>query len=384
MSLFTSPELGNAELRVIERIDALRSALRYATERSVRWSGSLGRAMQARAVLGSNSIEGYDIPPDEGLVALQGEEPSGTSSETWLAVTGYRHAMTYVLQLADDPHFEWSKDLIRSMQYMMLSYDLRKNPGRWRLGAMYVRNEQRQEIVYEAPPPGDVPQLMAELVESLKDETQHRFVRAAMAHLNLVMIHPFSDGNGRMARCLQTLCLARDGVIEQQFCSIEEWLGRHSAEYYEVLADVGRGGWHPENDTRTWIRFNLKAHFQQAELLRVRAERTSAIWSQLEDLVSSRELPERAIYALFDATVGFRIRNATYRSNADVSEQVASRDLKSMVDVGLLVAVGEARGRSYTRSAYLTELWSRTRDEVPYVVVDPFVDKPGVRQEAEF
>jgi Fic family protein len=373
MALFESPDLSDAELRVIEQIDALRNSLRYATERSVRWSGSLSRAMRARAVLGSNSIEGYDVPAEEGLVALHGEEPAGTPSETWLAVTGYRHAMTYVLQLADDPHFEWSKNLIRSMQYMMLSYDLRKNPGRWRPGTMYVRNEQRQEIVYEAPPAEAVPQLMEEFVESLKDETEHRFVRAAMAHLNLVMIHPFSDGNGRMARCLQTLCLARNGVIEQQFCSIEEWLGRHTTEYYAVLADVGRGSWHPENDTRSWIRFNLKAHFQQAELLRVRAERTSAIWSQLEDLVSTKALPERAIYALFDATVGFRVRNAPYRSNADVSEQVASRDLKSMVDAGLLVAIGEARGRSYTRSPHLTELWKRTRDEFPYVPVDPFL-----------
>jgi Fic family protein len=380
MALFHSPDLCSAELSVIEQIDALRSALRYATERSVRWSGSLSRAMRARAVLGSNSIEGYDVPPEEGLVALHGEEPAGTPSETWLAITGYRHAMTYVLQLADDPHFEWSKDLIRSMQYMMLSYDLRKNPGRWRPGTMYVRNEQRQEIVYEAPPADAVPQLMEEFVESLKDETEHSFVRAAMAHLNLVMIHPFSDGNGRMARCLQTLCLAREGVIEQQFCSIEEWLGRHTAEYYEVLADVGHGSWHPENDTRPWIRFTLRAHFQQAELLRVRAERTSAIWSQLEDLVSSKGLPDRAIYALFDATVGFRVRNATYRSNADVSEQVASRDLKSMVDAGLLMAIGEARGRSYSRSSDLLELWKQTRDEFPFVAVDPFLEGPGVQK----
>jgi Fic family protein len=384
MALFVSPNLSDTELSVIERIDALRNSLRYATERSVRWSGSLSRAMRARAVLGSNSIEGYDVPVDEGLVALHGEEPAGTPSETWLAVTGYRHAMTYVLQLADDPHFEWSKNLIRSMQYMMLSYDLRKNPGRWRPGTMYVRNEQRQEIVYEAPPAEAVPHLMEEFVESLKDETEHRFVRAAMAHLNLVMIHPFSDGNGRMARCLQTLCLAREGVIEQQFCSIEEWLGRHTTEYYEVLADVGRGSWQPENDTRSWIRFNLKAHFQQAELLRVRAERTSAIWSQLEDLVSTKALPERAIYALFDATVGFRVRNAPYRSNADVSEQVASRDLKSMVDAGLLVAIGEARGRSYMRSPHLTELWKRTRDEFPYVAVDPFLQGPDAIQKNLF
>jgi len=41
-----------------------------------------------------------------------------------------------------------------------------------------------------------------------------------MAHLNLVMIHPFSDGNGRMARCLQTLVLGREGILEPEFSSL--------------------------------------------------------------------------------------------------------------------------------------------------------------------
>ena len=340
--------------------------------------------MRARAVLGSNSIEGYDVPEEEGLAALQGEEPAGTSEETWLAIQGYRHAMTYVLQLSDDPHFQFNQGFIRSMHYMMLSYNLRKHPGRWRPGPMYVRNEQKQEIVYEAPPASEVPDLMGELIQSLESDDIPRLVHAAMAHLNLVMIHPFSDGNGRMARCLQTLILARSGVIEKQFCSIEEWLGRHTAEYYEVLSRVGQGSWHPENDTRPWIRFNLKAHFQQAELLRVRADRTASIWGDLEDLVKDKGLPERAIYALFDATVGFRVRNSTYRPVAEVSEQVASRDLKAMVDADLLVALGEARGRSYTSGVTLQARWKHTRQQFPYVAVDPFGQGPGVVQQALF
>jgi Fic family protein len=384
MAVFKSPNLDTAELAVIDRIDALRTELRYATERSVRWSGSLGRAMRARAVLGSNSIEGYDVPAEDGLIALEGEEPRGTPPETWKAIEGYQHAMTYVLQLSDDPHFEFSQGFIRSMHYMMLSYDLRKHPGRWRPGAMYVRNEQRQELVYEAPPAAAVPSLMAELIASLNDASLPRLVHAAMAHLNLVMIHPFSDGNGRMARCLQTLILARSGVIEQQFCSIEEWLGRHTNEYYDVLVNTGHGSWHPENDTREWIRFNLKAHYQQAELLRVRADRTSSIWGELERLIAERSLPERAIYAIFDATVGFRVRNGSYRRIADVSEQIASRDLKTIVDAGLLSASGEARGRSYSRARPLLELWMRAREKFPYVAVDPFVDGPGQTQKVLF
>src|SRR5216684_5533194 len=384
MAIFEPPTLDDAELAVIGQLDDLRSQLRYTTERSVRWSGSLSRAMRARAVLGSNSIEGYDVPEEEGLVALEGEEPAGTPEETWLAIQGYRHAMTYVLQLSDDQHFQFNQGFIRSMHYMMLSYDLRKNPGRWRPGPMYVRNEQERKIVYEAPPASEVPDLMGELIQSLESDDKPRLVQAAMAHLNLVMIHPFSDGNGRMARCLQTLILARSGVIEKQFCSIEEWLGRHTTEYYDVLSRVGQGSWHPENDTRPWIRFSLKAHAQQAELLRVRAERTASVWGDLEELVKTKGLPERAIYALFDATVGFRVRNSTYRPVADVTEQAASRDLKAMVDANLLVALGEARGRSYASGPKLQALWKHTRQQFPYVAVDPFGQGPGVVQQAVF
>ena len=66
-------------------------------------------------------------------------------------------------------------------------------------------------------------------------------VRGAMAHLNLTMINPFKDGNGRISRALQTLVLAREGILHPVFCSIEEWLGRVTAEYYAVLAEVGQG-----------------------------------------------------------------------------------------------------------------------------------------------
>ena len=57
-----------------------------------------------------------------------------------------------------------------------------------------------------------------------------------MAHLNLVMIHPFRDGNGRMARGLQTLVLAREGDLAQDYISIEEYLG---TQYRKVLPSLG-------------------------------------------------------------------------------------------------------------------------------------------------
>jgi len=375
MVLFRSPVLGPAEHRVIDLLDELRRGLEYVAERSVRWSGMLSRAMRARAIVGSNSIEGYNIDESDALAALNNEEPLSATAEIRQALVGYRNAMTYVLQLADDSHFEFSQGFIRSMHYMMMEYDLRKHPGRWRPGPMFVRDEQRQEIVYEAPPASEVNGLMEKLITALRQpDSCPVIIRAAMAHLNLVMIHPFSDGNGRMARCLQTLVLARDGIVARQFCSIEEWLGRNTAEYYQVLKDVGHGSWHPENDTRPWIRFNLKAHYQQSMLLRARAVESGRIWEELQAIVERRGYPDRFIYAMYDATAGFAIRNALYRSVADVSENVASRDLKILVDDGFLVAEGAGRGRTYRRAPPLHDIRQRTREPKDMARVDPFLD----------
>src|SRR5438270_583138 len=80
-------------------------------------------------------------------------------------------------------------------------------------------------------------------------------VRGAMAQLNLTMIHPFKDGNGRMARALQTLVMARGGILSPIFSSIEEWLGRNTDAYYNILGEVGQGSWNPQYDAAPWVRF---------------------------------------------------------------------------------------------------------------------------------
>jgi Fic family protein len=236
---------------------------------------------------------------------------------------------------------------------------------------IFVRDEQKQTTVYEGPDADLVPSLMHELVQSLNEPDKVPVkVRAAMAHLNLVMIHPFSDGNGRMARCLQTLVLAREQFIEPPFCSIEEYLGRFTQEYYDVLAEVGRGSWHPENDCRSWIRFNLVAHYRQGRWLMQRIRMTQRVWDELEGTLESMRLPSRAIVAVTDAAFGYRVRNAAYSATAEISEQVGNQDLKALAKSGLLVAEGETRGRHYVASPSLRDVYRKHYEQKTYE--DPF------------
>ncbi len=372
--LFESAKLGSEELGVITEIGKLYTAMRYALSTPTRWEGVLRRNAFARAIRGSNSIEGYVVTAEDALAAAEGEEPLNAERETWLAVTGYRNAMTYVLQLAKDPNFVFNEGFLRSLHFMMLQHDLSKHPGNWRPGPIYVRDEEKGENVYEGPPVEMVPKLIEELIAYLNSpkDKDHALIKAAMAHLNLVMIHPFSDGNGRLARCLHTLMLAARGIGDPVFSSIEEYLGRNTRAYYDVLAEVGRGSWNPRNETRPWIRFNLTAHFRQAATVQSRMRMIAKLWDELEREIKRRGLPERCIYALSDAAMGYHVRSSHYRGVAVVSNVVASRDLRNLVRAGMLVPTGERRGRVYNASQWLRDMWIKIRSEEPGQIPDPF------------
>ena len=354
--LFKTPELQDPELQVLDQLHKLRDDMRIYLHEPRRWHGPLRRQAFARAIQGSNTIEGYSAELDDAAAIALGEDPLDADEETRLALRGYREAMTFVLQMADDPDFAYGEQLIRSLHFMMLSYDLSKRPGRWRPGAVYVHNDETGEIVYEGAPAEDVVDLMAELLDDLNGANETpAMVRAAMAHLNLVLAHPFTDGNGRMARCLQSLVLAREGILSPVFLNIEEYLGRNTQAYYDVLADVGGGSWQPARDARPWLRFALTAHLRQARTWFQRVKETERLWGELEALIAHHGLRERSIAALYDAAMRFRVRNGTYRAALDetddeLSDQAASRDLRALVEAGLLVKRGAKRGTYYVAS----------------------------------
>jgi Fic family protein len=362
--IYAYPTLDATDHAVLGLIQEQRSLLRYQVSQNPgRWSGFLRRNTLARALQGSNSIEGYNANLEEAQAVVDDERPETLEEETLSALIGYRTAMTYVLRVHDDPYAEVNAQFIRGLHYMMLSYDLTKHPGQWRPGAIFVVRDPDGDVVYEGPDAPDVPGLIAELVDqiiNLKDADST--VLAAMTHLNLTMIHPFKDGNGRMARALQTLVLARDGILSPVFCSIEEWLGRNTEGYYATLAEVGHGRWNPQNDPLPWVRFCLVAHYQQAATLMRRNNEFARVWAEIERIRGGFHLPDRMDAALMDATYGYKVRNNRYRVDNDISDVVASRDLKRLCEVGLLRPVGEKRGRYYLAAQPLIEVRQRLRD----------------------
>jgi Fic family protein len=380
MPVYVTPTLHPVELEVLGMIEELRRQLRhYIDPEPRRWYGTLRRMSFARAVQGSNSIEGYDASLDDVIAAVDDEPTLSADEETQMALNGYRDAMTYVLQIARDPAAKVDPGLLKSMHFMMLKHRMDKDPGRWRPGDIHVVRESTGEQTYEGPPPETVPDLVASTIEQLEDSDAPVLARAAMAHLNLVMVHPFRDGNGRMARALQTLVLAREEIRAPVFSSIEEYLGRNTESYYDVLGQVGEGSWKPQNDARPWLRYCLRAHFYQARTQLRRVEETERLYGTCSEIADRNDLPERTVGALAEVAYGLRMTHGTYKrivemtAGEQISPLTASRDLKALVDARLMQPVGRTRGRYYVAEPVLLDERRRIQaSRVPRDTTDPF------------
>ncbi|GAB1822044.1 Fic family protein [Herbidospora sp. RD11066] len=358
--LFQVPELTDDDHRVLAEIDEFRRRLRFQLAEPHHWDRPLRRSLTARAIVGSNTIEGYTVSLDTAQAVVAGIEPSGESGEAALdAVRGYHDALTYVQQSASFEVFAYEEMLLSALHFMMIRNVPGKWPGRYRSGGILVTGGPGRPPAYVGPDAEEVPGLMRELVDWLTsgDLDAPVFVRAALAHLNLVSIHPWRDGNGRMSRCLHTLVLARDRVLAPEFSSIEEWLGLsalNTAEYYAALATTGRT-YQPDHDTHEWVRFCLRVHHIQAQIVDRRVVATARTWGAITELAESRGLHERTITALYSATTG-GLRRGTYEKDEGLTRDQALRDLNLLVRLGLLEPVGQGNLRSYTAAAELKAL----------------------------
>lgn len=370
--IYQEPVLQGADMAVLGLIADQRARLAAHTQHTPRrWMGSIRRMTFAKAIQGSNSIEGYNASVDEAIAVIEDEPPLDERTETWYALSGYRTAMTYIMQAARDPDFEFNKQLLKSLHFMMIGFDLAKNPGQWRPGPISVVSSRTEGKVYDAPDRTLVEPLIVELSDYIRQpSTQNTLVKAAMAHLNLTMIHPFSDGNGRMARALQTLILATDGMLHPVFSSIEEWLGRNTDDYYRVLGETGQGAWSPSRSALPWIRFCLKAHYQQAATLLRRLEEYGTLYAGIEALGKEKRLNDRMLMPLFDSALGVTLTSIRYQEDADVSAHIAQRDLRSLSDQDLLVPKGETRARRYLPGPDLIAL--RRRARISRALHDPY------------
>lgn len=329
-------------------------------DRPVKWTDGLRKFLTADAIAASNSIEGFRVSTSDVMDLMEGDHDVELSEENLAETVAYQHLMTYIQTLRDATDFAYSKGLLNSLHWMLQGHrhSARKPAGQWRKGPVYVTDARDASIAaYTAPDATEVPHLMAELIDWLNapDDT-HALVRAAMAHLHLVSIHPWADGNGRMSRSLQTLLIAREGVLAPECSSIEAWLGRpgNTWEYYRSLASRG-AVYQPAQDVSSWIRLCLTAYHEQAQAVRNRLSRSARVCRLLADFAEESAMDERVVSALHDVAMTGRVRRLHYEHAEGLSLQQAQRDLRDLVAQGLLSSVGRTRARYYRQGPRFPE-----------------------------
>lgn len=312
----------------------------------------LRRQARAAAFSSSTSIEGYRVPPD--AISLANLDTLSAADDTDRAALGcYALAMQHVETLAGDPHFRWLDRVLLDLHFECCSFQRDRAPGLWRAGPVHVTRPAGAPS-YQAPDAPAVPGLMSEVLDWIAggDPKAHPAVRAAMTHLHIVSIHPFRDGNGRLARIAQSLVLARSGPLPPELGSIEPYLARHNDEYYGELIRAQGTAYDPGRGAAAWVAFCLAAHIHEAQARLDQLDQASRRWQALDSLVSGRGWPDRLVIALEQALFDCCTR-ADYAAEASISLPTASNDLRRLVDAGWLVPEGRGRSVRYRASATL-------------------------------
>jgi Fic family protein len=354
--IFATPSLPADVTARLDKLSRIRQSLGGEASRLAPWMGTLRRAVRASSIESSTSIEGYSVEPAEALALTSGAELPDGHDENRLAVACYARAMDHVGAMARDPAFSWSSRAILDLHFDACSFQRDKDPGLWRTSAISVTGPEGG-IEYRGPESEEVPALMEEVVEWLEngDPEIDVIVRAAMAHLHVVSVHPFRDGNGRVARIVQSLALAKEGLLSPEFSSIEEYLSRNTPTYYTALRDTQGGSYQPDRDALGWIRFCIEAHISQASRRLEQIHEAAERWERLERKVEDRGWPDRFAIALEQSLIGGADRTK-YGEEAGVSPATASADLRRLLDSGLLEQQGRGRTTRYWASEELRSL----------------------------
>ena len=210
------------------------------------------------------------------------------------------------------------------------------------------RNGQNTVGPYTPPDQGDVPGLMHQYTEWLRSDVEiHPVLKAGIAHIQFVAIHPFWDGNGRVARGLTTLVIQRSDYDFKKLLSLESLLYAMRNEYFSAIERTLGKTYSPSYDATPWLEFFVRTVVAHAYDLQM--ELTD--WHrQMEDVYRALEKADinhrQADGVVFAIRMG-KLTRSDYLEITGVSAVTASRDLARLAKQGWLIPKGETRARIY-------------------------------------
>ena len=335
-----------------QELDGWRDRLDYRGPLPRAWAGRLRRDLEAEAVAASTSMEGVPVTVEEVHRILAGDRPPETREADVVLVRGYRDAMSFVLRRADDAAFRWDRELLIGLHDRILGGRLGAGAGRLRTGPAYLVDDRTGGLSFTPPPPEQVAELVDTACATAQGGLEHPAIAAAWIHVAVAAIHPFADGNGRAARVAASLAMYRGGFRRPEFTSLEEWWGRHRADYYAAFRCLGPA-FDPNVDVTPFVCAHVEAQLYQVRVLDLRERVQQRIWTAVEEAVTGAGLQPRVANAVWDVFFGRSVTPRYYRPLADVSPATATNDLAAAVAAGLLRPEGKGRSRRYAAGAAL-------------------------------
>jgi len=250
----------------------------------------------------------------------------------------------YVTPLTEDRLFGWHASLFPTGRSGMTKIII----GNWRddtSGPMQVVSGPigRERVHYEAPSAQRLSNEMRDFIAWFEGEkATDSVLKAGIAHLWFVTIHPFEDGNGRIARAIADLALARSENSAQRFYSMSSQIRVERNRYYDMLEQTQKGSL----DITPWLKWFLECldrAFDRAEETLGSVLAKARFWESIKDrAINDRQ--RSVLNRLLDGFEG-KLTSSKWAKLTKSSQDTASRDIDDLIRKGILVK-GEAGGRS--------------------------------------
>lgn len=302
-------------------------------------------------VIRSSEIEGEILNPDEvrsSVAKRLGMDISGLP-EASRDVDGVVDMMldatqNYMDPLSKDRLCRWHAALFptgRNGMYKITVGDWRKDES----GPMQVVSGPmgRERVHYQAPEAARLEEEMNRFMDWFNTEdNMEPVLKSGLAHLWFVSIHPFDDGNGRIARAIGDCQLARADKTSQRFYSMSSQIMRNRKGYYDMLESTQKGSL----DVSQWLVWYLEC---LTEALEATNETLSAVLAKARFWEIHQETPfndrQRKMINVLQGDFKGKLNSSKWAKMTGVHRDTALRDMQDLVDKGVLSDTGEG-GRS--------------------------------------
>lgn len=286
----------------------------------IKTNPTLRKQNQIKTIHSSLSIEGNTLTEEQITAILENKRVVGPEKDI-LEVLNALEVYKNINKLKP----EREKDFLKA--HKLLLQKLIKEPGKYRNQSVGIVKGSKVEHI--APPHENVPYLMKNLFEYLKDKNELTLIKSCVFHYEMEFIHPFLDGNGRMGRLWQTLILLQDYPIFE-FLPFETLISKNQNDYYNALSLSDK-----EGKSTKFIEYMLKI-----------------IERSLEELLqnSTKKLTDKDRILIFLENCTSDFTRKDYMSYfKDISSATASRDLKNAVESGLISKLGDKKTTTYKK-----------------------------------